>query len=208
MRGIFISLEGIEGCGKSTQARLLSKRLRAQGQRVLVTAEPGSTSLGRGIRSCLLGTGRRVIPIAEWLLFEADRSQHVRDVIEPALRRGLTVICDRYSDSTRAYQGLARGLGLGLVNRVDRLATGGLKPNITFVLDVPVSEGLARARRRGHLTRLDREKTRFHEKVRSAYLVLATRDPGRIKVIDGRLGPFEVGDAIFRHVSRLLPRGA
>ncbi len=206
MKGLLISLEGVEGCGKSTQARLLARRLRQEGRKVVATAEPGGTRLGKGIRSSLLASGNRIHPLAEWLLFEADRAQHVRDVILPGLKRGAVVVCDRFSDSTRAYQGLGRGLGLNFVDRLDRVATGGLKPRLTFVLDLPVGEGLARARRRGRLTRLDMEKVRFHEKVRSAYLVLATREPGRIKVIDGRLGRQEAAEAIYRHVNRLLSR--
>ncbi|MEK7765918.1 MAG: dTMP kinase, partial [bacterium] len=148
-RGHFITTEGIEGCGKTTQARLLATRLRREGHTVLLTAEPGGTKLGRSIRAALLTAGRRVHPLAEWLLFEADRAQHVRETIEPALRRGAVVICDRYSDSTRAYQGYGRGLGLSFVDRVDRIATGGLRPDLTLLLDLPVREGLARARRRG-----------------------------------------------------------
>lgn len=205
-RGCFITVEGIEGCGKSTQARLLARRLRHEGHRVILTAEPGGTGLGKAIRAVILNVGKRVAPTAEWLLFEADRAQHVRDVIAPALQRGFVVICDRYSDSTRAYQGFARGLGLELVNRVDKLATGDLKPDLTILLDLPVSEGLARARRRGRLTRLDMEKERFHEKVRSAFLVLATREPARIRVVDGRIGQVETGEVIYRHARRVLGR--
>ncbi len=206
LKGCLISLEGVEGCGKSTQARLLARRLRQEGKDALVTVEPGGTRLGRRIRDSLLETGQKVHPLAEWLLFEADRAQHVRDVILPGLKRGAAVICDRFSDSTRAYQGLARGLGLETVSRVDRLVTRGLRPRLTFILDLPVTEGLARARKRGRLTRLDREKLRFHEKIRSAYLVLATREPGRVKVIDGRLGRTAAAEAIYRHVSRILGR--
>lgn len=205
-KGCFITLEGIEGCGKTTQARLLARRLRAEGHRVLTTAEPGGTRLGKGVRSTLLDPKRKIEPLAEWFLFEADRAQHVGEVILPALRRGMIVICDRYSDSTRAYQGFGRGLGLEVVDRVDRLATAGLKPRLTFLMDLPVTEGLARARRRGKLTRIEREQLRFHEKIRSAFLVLATREPDRIKVVDGRIGRAEAAEVIHRHVSRVLAR--
>lgn len=205
-RGCFISMEGIEGCGKSTQARRLARRLREDGYRTLLTVEPGGTALGRSLRSCLLASKRRVDALAEWLLFEADRAQHVREVIRPALKRGVVVICDRYSDSTRAYQGIGRGLGLAQVDRVDRVATGGLKPDLTILLDLPVREGLARARKRGRLTRIDRERLRFHERIRSAFLVLATREPRRIRVVDGRIGPRDAGEVIYRHVSGALDR--
>lgn len=203
-RPLFITFEGIEGCGKTTQARLLAARLRREGHRAILTAEPGGTRLGRAVRAALLNPARTVDPVAEWLLFEADRAQHVRETIQPTLRRGVTVVCDRFSDSTRAYQGIGRGLGLDQVDRVDRAATGGLKPDRTFLLDLPVREGLARAARRGKLTRLDLERARFHEKIRAAFLVLATREPGRIKVVDGRLGRPEASEVVWRHVETAL----
>jgi len=198
--GFFVTMEGVDGCGKSTQARLLVRRLKAEGHPVLLTREPGGTRLGRTIRSCLLTPGARVGPVAEFLLFAADRAQHVAEVVRPALRRGLIVVSDRFSDSSRAYQGFGRGLGLVPVDRINKEATGGLKPDLTVLLDLPVREGLIRVSRRGAMTRLDREKLRFHEKVRSAFLVLATREPGRIRVVDARLGRQETSEAIFRHV--------
>ena len=203
-KGCLITLEGIEGCGKSTQARLLAWRLREAGHRVLLTAEPGGTRLGKTARAALLDPKRRIEPLAEWFLFEADRAQHVGEVINPALRRGMVVICDRFSDSTRAYQGFGRGFGLEAVESVDRLATGGLKPRLTFVLDLPVSEGLKRARKRGKLSRIEREQLKFHEKIRAAFLVLATREPDRIKVVDGRLGRAAAAEAVYRHAARVL----
>jgi len=202
--GVFITLEGIEGCGKSTQARLLANRLRAEGRTVTLTSEPGGTRVGRAIRSALLTPGRRVTPLSEWLLFEADRAQHVAEVILPALERGNIVVSDRFSDSSRAYQGFGRGIGLDEVDRVDAVATGGLKPHLTIVLDLPVSEGLARRRRAGGMNRLDRERERFHQKIRDSFLVLATREPDRIRVVDGRIGRSEVAEAIWRHVSGAL----
>lgn len=207
VRGLFVTFEGTEGCGKTTQARMLGARLKAEGQRVVSTAEPGGTRLGKALRNALLHPGRTVDPVAEWLLFEADRAQHVRDNIRPALERGKIVICDRFSDSTRAYQGIGRGLGLETVDPVDALATGGLKPHLTFLLDIPVSESLKRTRKRGlRLTRFERERERFHEKIKSAFLVLATKEPGRIKVVDGRLGKAQIADVIWRHITVALGR--
>jgi len=181
-------VEGVEGCGKSTHAGFLARRLRARGYRVLLTAEPGGSAAGKSIRECLLTPRGHVGPLAELFLFEADRSQHVREVIRPALARGAIVVCDRFSDSSRAYQGVGRGLGLRLVNAVDRMATGGLRPDLTLLLDVPVRRGVERARKRGALTRLDRESLAFHGKVRRAFLNLAARSGGRFHVI-GALGP-------------------
>ncbi len=207
LRGLFVTFEGGEGTGKTTQARLLGARLKAAGHRVVSTAEPGGTRLGKALRNALLHPGRAVDPVAEWLLFEADRAQHVRDNIRPALVRGKVVICDRFSDSTRAYQGIGRGLGLETIDPVDALATGGLKPHLTFLLDIPVSESLKRTRKRGlRLTRFERERERFHEKIKSAFLVLATKEPGRIKVVDGRLGKAQIHAVIWRHVSEALAK--
>ncbi len=207
LRGLFVTFEGGEGTGKTTQARLLAARLKAAGHRVVSTAEPGGTRLGKALRNALLHPGRAVDPVAEWLLFEADRAQHVRDNIRPALVRGKVVICDRFSDSTRAYQGIGRGLGLETVDPVDALATGGLKPHLTFLLDIPVTESIKRTRKRGlRLTRFERERERFHEKIKSAFLVLATKEPGRIKVVDGRLGKAQIHAVIWRHVSEALAK--
>jgi len=202
-----VTLEGVEGCGKSTQARLLARRLKAEGYHVLLTREPGGTKLGRLVRSCLLTPGGKVGPMAEFLLFVADRAQHVAEVIRPALGRGRIVISDRFGDSSRAYQGFGRGIGLARVDRINREATGGLRPDLTILLDLPVREGLIRVGRRGAMTRLDREKLRFHEKVRSAFLVLATREPGRIRVVDARLGRQETCEVICRHVIERIRRG-
>jgi len=183
---MFVTFEGVEGCGKSTQARLLAGFLRKSGRRVLLTFEPGGTPLGRRIRKALLEPAGRVVPLAEWLLFEADRAAHVRQVVLPALRHGVSVVCDRYSDSSRAYQGFGRGIGLGRVDAVDRIATGGLKPDLTILLDLPAGAGLARVRRRGRMTRIDRERARFHGLVRRAFLRLARREPRRFAVVDAR----------------------
>jgi dTMP kinase len=205
-RGFFVTLEGVEGCGKSTQSRLLASRLCREGFRVVLTAEPGGTPAGRAIRKRLLAPGGRVGPDVELLLFEADRALHVRQLIFPALARGAVVVCDRFSDSTRAYQGGARELDARLVETLDHAATGGLQPDLTLLLDVPVKEGLRRARARGGLTRLDRERALFHGRVRRAYLGLAARNRERIRVVDATRPPRETAAAVWREVERALLR--
>jgi len=182
-RGVFISFEGIEGCGKSTQARILAANLRNRGLRVVTTAEPGGTSMGRAIRKILLAPGGRVGKVAELFLFEADRAQHVSEVILPALVSGAVVICDRYSDSTRAYQGIGRGLGVELVDNLDQVATGECYPELTILLDMPPGIGLDRVKRRGKMNRIDSEKLAFHARIRKAFLNLAGGSGGRFRVV-------------------------
>jgi dTMP kinase len=196
----FITFEGIEGCGKSTQARLLAQKL---GPDVVLTHEPGGTALGRSIRGLLLAEGT-VEPAAETLLYLADRAQHVAQVIRPALLAGRTVISDRYMDSSFAYQGYGRGLSLEALRVMAQVATGDLVPNLTFLLDLPVEEGLARAGRRGGHDRLESESLEFHGRVRAGYLCLAREKPDRWVVIDATGEP----EAVQGRVDRaLLDRG-
>ena len=175
----FITFEGIEGCGKSTQARRLADALGA-----LLTFEPGATELGRKIRPLLLEAGT-VSPEAELFLFSADRAQHVAQVIRPALEAGRTVISDRFADSTLAYQGCGRGLPLDRIHTLTQIATGGLRPDLTFLLDVSVETGLARVGRRGAGDRFETEGEPFHEKVRKGFRELAAQEPERWVTIDG-----------------------
>ncbi len=191
---IFITFEGIEGSGKSTQMRLLREYLEKRGHGVLTLREPGGTSLGERVRSMLLTVGDEEIdPRAELFLYEACRAQLVSRVILPALRAGRIVLSDRFTDSTLAYQGYGRGLDAGRILSVNDFATGGLVPDLTFLLDVDVEAGLRRAMKRmdgdaAHQRedRFEREEAAFHERVRSGFLEIARREAERVRVIDGR----------------------
>ena len=169
----FITFEGVEGSGKSTQLRLVAERLRRKGRRVLVTREPGGTRIGRTLRGVLLEKSHRELdPVAEWLLFEADRRQHVVQVLRPAVAQGLFVLCDRFSDATEAYQQVGRRLDARLVRRVDELARDALVPDLTVLYDLDPRRGLERANRRGgrSVGRFEKTDLVFHEAVRRAYL--------------------------------------
>jgi len=189
----FVTIEGIEGCGKSTQAQRLAEWL---GLRALLTVEPGGTALGRAIREMLLANGGHVTPVAELLLFFADRAQHVAEVIRPALADGRVVISDRFTDSTLAYQGYGRGLSSALIRSLSAHATGSLVPDLTLLIDVPVDVGLARARRRSAADRIEAEQREFHERVRQGYLALAQQEPARWVVVDGGGGEAEVAQRV------------
>jgi dTMP kinase len=198
-RGMFITLEGIEGSGKSTQVRFLAEMLTQAGYRVLQTREPGGTTTAEAIRHILLtaASSEPVTPQTEALLILAARCQHVTHVIMPALRRGTVVLCDRFSDSTFAYQGFARGLDLEWLRAANEVATGGLKPDLTFVLDLPISVGLARRRAdRGQQNRLDHETERFHRKVRRGFLALAAEEPGRMRIVNANRPAQEVWNGL------------
>ena len=189
MPGLFVTLEGIEGSGKSTQAGLLEFSLKQEKIPVRRTREPGGTPLAEEIRKLVLSLGEEpVFPETELLLFLASRAQHVRSLINPALRDGEVVICDRFTDATLAYQGGGRSADLEKVRRMNDWATGGLQPDRTFLIDLPVQEGIARSRKRqGNfgIDRIEQEGAVFLEKVRESYLLIADNEPQRIRILDG-----------------------
>ena len=206
-RGLFITLEGIEGCGKSTQAKLLGEFLRSQGYVTVETREPGGTPLAEKIRSALLDRANEpVAPETEAFLIFAARRQHVMQVIEPALAGGAIVLCDRFSDSTMAYQGYARGLNLSILRSLNRLATHAITPDLTLLFDLPVATGLARRRAAVDQNRLDRESLQFHRKVRAGFLDLAKRDPRRMKVIPAGAVQDAVARAVAHTVAPMLSK--
>jgi dTMP kinase len=189
---MFISLEGIEGCGKTTQIRQLSIYLEERGQPHVVTREPGGTAIGEKIRSILLDPASKdLVPTAELLLYMADRAQHINELIKPCLSEGKIVVCDRYFDATVVYQGFARGLDTRFILDLHRILFQDLKPDLTLLLDLPPRIGLARAwqeldsgSRCGTESRFEEEAINFHEKVRQGYLELARLEPTRFKIID------------------------
>ena len=213
-RGFFLTFEGIEGSGKSTHARRFNQYVLDAGYRVYLTREPGGTALGEALRAVLLDPGAEpLVPEAELFIILASRAQHVRRRILVRLEKGEIVISDRYSEASLAYQGGGRGLGLDAVKPADRLATGGLVPDLTVLCDLPVEEALGRVKAReqkgGEVNRFDREAVDFHESVRRTYLYLAREAPERIVVVDTRGSEDEVAERIVKMVEpRLSERRA
>ena len=204
MPGKFITFEGIDGSGKSTQLRMLAGALRERGIDPLTTWQPGGTPLGRRLREAFLETEETVAPMAELLLFAADRAQHVEFLIKPALAEGRVVISDRYADATFAYQGAGRGFDEKTVSKVIKLATGGLAPDLTLFFDIPIALALARMNTRGESgersNRMDFEAVEFYERVREAYLGIAQREPKRFVIVDASGSV----DEIQRHVLEIV----
>ncbi len=211
MRGRFITFEGIEGSGKSSQITLLTEYLRSKQRAVMLTREPGGTPIGDQVRKVLLDPANKALdPQAELLLYAASRAQHLTQVVRPALASGMVVLCDRFSDATIAYQGYGRGLDLTVIHALDRIVTAGMRPDLTIVLDVEAAVGLARARSRNDQqgleaeARFENEALAFHERVRQGYLALAREAPDRMKIVDAALPPLQVQETIRELVDQCL----
>lgn len=197
---MFLTVEGIEGSGKSTLLLGLSARLRSEGRELFVTREPGGTPIGDAIRSLFLDSSLAIGPLTEALLVNAARAQHVADVVGPHLRAGRSVLCDRFVDSTMAYQGYGRGVDLGVLQALCDAATGGLAPDLTLLLDVPVEVSRARIGARGGSDRMEAEDDGFHERVRHGFLTLA-KEP-RHRVLDGTRPAEELIELALREIAR------
>lgn len=206
-RGKFITFEGGEGTGKSTQAAVLAERLRGRGLEVVQTREPGGSPGAEAIRALVVsGEGERWSPTAETLLMYAARADHLERVIRPAMARGAWVVCDRFADSTRAYQGAAGGVPERLIEAIDAGVVGDDQPDLTLIFDLPPEAGLARAAARGgHEARFEGKDIAFHQRLRDAYLAIAVRHPGRCALIDAAGDRAEVADRVWRSVETRLP---
>ena len=207
---LFITFEGVEGSGKTTQIQRLKKYLAQKGIPCKVTREPGGSSIGEKIRKILLNPDHReMTPMTELLLYEAARAQHVREVIKPFLEKEGVVLCDRFSDATLAYQGYGRRIDLKWIERLNHLSSRGIRPDVTFLLDCPSDVGLKRAIQRNRALkqereeRFEREEIQFHRRVRKGYLAIARKEPHRVKVIDTRQGEEKVFEKIQKIVDNL-----
>jgi len=205
-RGLFITLEGPDGSGKSTQSLLLARYLEGRGYEVVRTREPGGTSIAEALRRIILNPKNRISKVTEVLLYEAGRAQHTAELILPALRKGKTVICERYTDATLAYQGYGRKLDIRMVEELNRIGSSGLEPDLTLLLDLDVREGLRRVRKvsGGKMDRMERESLRFHERVRKGYLEIASREPGRVKLIRVKETPEKTHLEIVKVINKLV----
>ena len=199
-KGLFITFEGGDGCGKTTQINLLDEYLRSKGYKTLLTREPGSKGLGVKLREILLNYDGEVSPVCESFLFLADRAQHVDCIIKPALEEGTIVLCDRHTDSTVAYQGYGRGLDLAQIHNLNRIATSGLKPDLTIVLDVDVETSQKRVG--SEKDRMESAGIEFFERVRKGFLEIAKQEPERVKVVDSTQSIEEIHKEILELVGR------
>ena len=210
MRGKFITFEGIDGSGKSTQLRMLASELLGLGFDVLTTHEPGGTPLGRRLREAFLETEETVAPLAELLLFAADRAQHVNFLIKPELELGKIVISDRFADATAAYQGAGRGFPEETVNEIIKLATDGLKPDLTLFFDIPVEGAILRTNSRSDdgvkKNRMDLETAEFYARVRDAYHQIAMREPERFHIIDAGRSVEDIRSEVLEIVKKFLEK--
>ncbi len=199
-KGLFITFEGGDGCGKTTQIKLLDEYLRGKGYNTLLTREPGSKGLGVKLREILLNYDGEVSPVCESFLFLADRAQHVDCIIKPALQEGVIVLCDRHTDSTVAYQGYGRGLDLEQIHRLNNIATSGLKPDLTIVLDVDVETSQKRVG--SEKDRMESAGVEFFERVRKGFLEIAKQEPNRVKVVDSTQSIEDIHNQILELVGR------
>lgn len=212
MAGLFISFEGIEGCGKTTQIRLLEDFLKLRSHDTVLTREPGGTRIGDQIRKILLSVENRgMFPVAELFLYAAARNQHVEEVIRPALKDGKIVLCDRFADATTAYQGAARRISGDFLEQVHKMAAGGLKPDLTILMDLPAEVGLKRAWERnerekitGKEDRFEQEAIEFHERVREGYLMIARNEPSRVKLVDATEPADSVRQRIVQEIMKIV----
>lgn len=201
-KGIFITLEGPEGSGKSTQCKLLCSYLNRRRRKVLCAREPGGTAIGEKIRGILLDKKNSdMASEAELFLYLSARAQIVKEIIKPALKRGFVVVCDRFSDATLAYQGYGAGIDAALIKKLNRIATAGLAPHLTILLDIPTKEGLRRSRGKD---RMEEKSVEFHKRVREGYLKMARREPNRIKVVKIKGGIADVQEKIRRIVADVI----
>ncbi len=201
-RGWFITFEGAEGAGKSTQIDMLARSLRARGHVVQTSREPGGTAAGIKIRTLLLDPQARLVPRSELLLYAADRAQHVDEIVRPALASGCVLLCDRHADSLVAYQAYGRGIDLQLVEDLNRIATAGLVPDLTLLLDLEPEVGLARAAQRSTADRLEREDLAFHRRVREGFLAIARARPERVHLVPAAAGV----EAVHRQVLAVVEK--
>ena len=204
---LFITFEGVEGSGKTTQIRRLARYLRRKKIPCIMTREPGGTPIGEKIRKILLDPGHRsLVPLSELFLYEAARAQHIREVIRPNVKKRGVILCDRFSDASVAYQGNGRRISLKRVEQMNLVATEGIRPDVTFLLDCPSNTGLKRALKRNQVlnqekeSRFEREKIQFHNRVRKGYLAIARKEPRRVKVIDTRMGE----DQVFERIRKIV----
>lgn len=210
--GAFITFEGIEGCGKTSQIAMLGDHLTKEGYSVVITREPGGTSLGESVREILLNArNRSMCLLTELLLVEASRHQHVQEVLMPSLQAGKVVLCDRFSDATVAYQGFGRGLDRGMIELINSWSTEGLKPDLTILLDCPVEEGIDRSldrlRKEGKIegeSRFEKEGLEFHTRVREGYLEIARKEPHRLRLLSAIHSPERIHEEIVEIVEKWL----
>lgn len=201
---MLITFEGIEGCGKTTQIALLHTYLEKKGLNVIKTREPGGTKFGETLRKVFLHTNMEVYPLSELLVFMAMRAQHVEELIQPALKEGKVVLCDRFIDASYAYQGYGRGVDLGIIETLNRLVTKGVRPNLTVLLDCSVDNGLKRKAESADMDRFEKEELAFHNKIKKAYEKMSKADPKRFFVIGGSLDTDTIHRTIRKKVVALL----